>query len=136
MRKIKTYIISALLLAVFGILAYSNTFNIPFHFDDASNIVENPIIKDFQYFSEPSNAKAFPMYNTFKNRFIGFLTFALNYRLHNLNVTGYHVVNLTIHILNALLVYWLVLLTLRTAFFSVKCQVSSVKDDNSLSTVN
>ncbi|MBI4709845.1 MAG: hypothetical protein HY759_01860, partial [Nitrospirae bacterium] len=120
----KNQLIHIILIFILGILAYSNTFNVPFHFDDASNIVENPIIKDLQYFSEPSNAKAFPMYNTFKNRFIGFLTFALNYRLHGFDVTGYHAVNLAIHIINALLVYWLVLLTLRTAFFSVKCQVS------------
>ncbi|MBI5195824.1 MAG: hypothetical protein HZA10_05850, partial [Nitrospirae bacterium] len=100
-----------LLIAIIGIIAYSNTFNIPFHFDDASNIVENPAIKDLRYFSEPSKAKAFPLYDTFKNRFIGFLTFALNYRLHGIDVTGYHAVNLIIHIINALLVYWLALLT-------------------------
>jgi tetratricopeptide (TPR) repeat protein len=37
------------------------------------------------------------------------LTFALNYHFHELNVWGYHLVNLIIHIINALLVFWLVL---------------------------
>ena len=106
-------IVHILLIAIIGIIVYSNSIHSPFHFDDASNIVENPIIKDLQYFSEPSNAKAFPLYNTFKNRFIGFLTFALNYRLYGLDVTGYHAVNLAIHIINAMLVYWLVLLTFK-----------------------
>ena len=102
-----------LFVGVLGLFVYSNTIHSPFQFDDATNIIENPIIKDLQYFSGPSNAKAFPLYNTFKNRFIGFLTFALNYRLHGLDVTGYHIVNLAIHIINALLVYWLVLLTFK-----------------------
>ncbi len=47
------------------------------------------------------------------NRYIGFLTFALNYSLHGLDVTGYHVVNLLIHTVNALLIYLLVMLTFR-----------------------
>ncbi|MBI5196463.1 MAG: tetratricopeptide repeat protein [Nitrospirae bacterium] len=106
-------IVHLLLIFIVGLIVYSNTFHVPFQFDDISNIVENPIIKDLQYFSEPSNAKAFPLYNTFKNRFIGYLTFALNYKLHGLDVTGYHAVNLAIHIINALLVYWLVLLTFK-----------------------
>ncbi|MBI5194829.1 MAG: tetratricopeptide repeat protein [Nitrospirae bacterium] len=123
-----------ILIAVIGLLAYSNTLNAPFYFDDAFNIVENPIIKDLQYFAEPSKAKEFPLYNTFKNRFIGYLAFALNYRLHGLDVTGYHIVNLSIHIINALLVYWLVLLT----FFRVaKGQRDKVAEgQDSLSTVN
>jgi len=33
-------------------------------------------------------------------------------------VAGYHVVNLYIHIINALMVYWLVVLTFRTPFLS------------------
>ncbi|MBI5196913.1 MAG: tetratricopeptide repeat protein [Nitrospirae bacterium] len=111
MGKRKTYIIHMLFVVVLGLFIYSNSIHSPFHFDDASNIVENPIIKDLQYFAEPLNAKAFPSYDTFKNRFIGYFTFALNCRLHGLDVTGYHAVNLAIHIINALLVYWLVLLT-------------------------
>ncbi|MBI5196365.1 MAG: hypothetical protein HZA10_08585 [Nitrospirae bacterium] len=122
------------LLIIIGFLAYSNTFNISFQFDDASNIVENPIIKDLQYVAEPSNAKAFPLYNTFKNRFIGYFTFALNYRLYGLDVTGYHIVNLAIHIINALLVYWLALLTF---FKGAKGQRDKVAEgQDSLSMVN
>jgi len=59
------------------------------------------------------------MYN---NRFIGNLTFALNYALHELDVVGYHIFNLLIHLLNALLVYWLVILTFRTPYASVHLQ--------------
>ncbi|MBI4690340.1 MAG: hypothetical protein HY754_08760, partial [Nitrospirae bacterium] len=96
-----------LLIAIVGFLAYSNTFNVPFQFDDGPNIVENPIIKDLISFAEPTKVKDFErhhLYNFFKSRFIGYLTFALNYKLHGLDVTGYHIFNLAIHILNAILV--------------------------------
>jgi tetratricopeptide (TPR) repeat protein len=102
------------LIAVLGLLAYSNTFDVPFQFDDKWYIVENPIIKNLGYFLSPSKAADFPKFTLFKNRFVGYLTFALNYRIHGLDVTGYHVVNLAIHIINASLVYFLVVLTFRT----------------------
>ncbi|MHC4502886.1 MAG: tetratricopeptide repeat protein, partial [Planctomycetota bacterium] len=45
---------------------------------------------------------------------VGYFTFAVNYRLSGLHVTSYHVVNLAIHIANALLLYGLVVLSFRT----------------------
>ncbi len=100
------------LIALLGLLAYSNTFDAPFIFDDHHNIVTNPLIKDLRYFLEPSKATGFGVVDTtFKSRFIGYLTFALNYKIHGLDVRGYHIFNLAVHILNALLVYFLVLLT-------------------------
>jgi tetratricopeptide (TPR) repeat protein len=45
---------------------------------------------------------------------VGYFTFALNYLLHGADVAGYHIVNLIIHVLNALLVYGLVVLSFRT----------------------
>jgi hypothetical protein len=104
------------LIALLGLLAYSNTFDVPFTFDDFENISENPIIKDFNHFIEPSTAGGYKKYAALKSRYMGYLTFALNYRAHGLDVRGYHAVNLAIHIVNALLVYWLVVLTFRTPF--------------------
>jgi len=110
-----------LLIAILGLLIYSNTFSSSFHFDDESYIVKNPVITSLNYFIDPSKAKIFndnlAGYNAFRMRYVGYLTFALNYKIHGLDVTGYHVVNLTIHILNAILVYWLVILTFRTPYF-------------------
>ncbi|MBI5205637.1 MAG: tetratricopeptide repeat protein [Nitrospirae bacterium] len=95
-------IFHVLLIIVVGLLVYSNTFNVPFHFDDINNIVANYKLKDLTNFWPPSGS-----------RWLGYLTFALNYYFGELNVTGYHIVNLTIHIFNASLIYWLVVLTLR-----------------------
>jgi tetratricopeptide (TPR) repeat protein len=45
-------------------------------------------------------------------------SFALNYHFGGLDVTGYHIVNLAIHIINAMLVYFLVILTFKTPYLS------------------
>ena len=109
------------LITTICLIAYSNTLNAPFAFDDSAVIIENPIVKDLGYMVNPSEAKVHKgpfEYELFRRRYVGYLTFALNYRMHKLNVAGYHVVNLYIHIINALMVYWLVVLTFRTPFLS------------------
>ncbi len=119
-----------ILCIVFLILIiYSNTLNAPFQWDEGYFLVDNPIIKDLHYFTNPSDAKGFELYSGFINRYVGYLTFALNYRIHGLSVTGYHIVNIAIHIANSILVYFLVLLTFRTTYF--KGQGSRVKGQES-----
>jgi hypothetical protein len=93
------------LVLITCLIAYSNTFDVPFDFDDKHNIVNNPAIKDFNY-------------GKIGRRYVGELTFALNYKVHGTDVAGYHIVNLLIHMINGLMVYWLGLLTLRTPYFS------------------
>jgi len=92
-----------LLLVLLVSAIYSNTFSFSFHFDDASNIVENPLIKNLRYLL------IWP-----GSRYVGFLSFALNYHFGHLNVFGYHLVNLIIHIVNACLVYAFIRLLLQT----------------------
>jgi len=111
-----------LLIILAGILIYSNTFDVPLVFDDEASIIDNPAIRDFGFFRDTGKLKTVMMYqgvkDFFMTRYIGYLTFAFNYKLHGLSVFGYHAVNNTIHILNALLVYWLISSTLRTPFLS------------------
>ncbi|TAK09642.1 MAG: tetratricopeptide repeat protein [Candidatus Manganitrophaceae bacterium] len=96
-----------LLLAVLATLIYSNTFSVPFIFDDVPNIVENPRIKDLRNFLDLSGS-----------RYIGYLSFALNYHFGNLSLFGYHLINLIIHIANGFLVYLLVRLLFQTPSIS------------------
>jgi tetratricopeptide (TPR) repeat protein len=112
-----------LVIIILGFLIYSNTFHAQFVFDDLAYIVENPAIKDFYYFSEPSRVLDLPTVHLtfrygFMTRIAGYFTFALNYHIHGLDVTGYHVFNLLVHIINALLIYFLVRLIFKTPFFS------------------
>jgi hypothetical protein len=101
-----------LLVIILCLIAYSNSFHVPFHFDGKDAIAENPIIKDFQFFTSPSKAKALTGhfgYHTFRSRYVGYLTFALNYSMHGLDTTGYHIVNLMIHVSTSMLLYLLAL---------------------------
>lgn len=97
-----------LLIALVGALAYSDTFQVPFVFDDRTSILENQAIADLGRFLAGEGLA----YNA--RRFVGYLSFALNYRLGGLNVAGYHAVNLAIHICTAWLVAALARLALRT----------------------
>jgi Flp pilus assembly protein TadD len=107
-----------LLIALIGLIVYSNTLNTPFQWDEGHYIVENPLVKDLRYFVAPDEAKKFPLYDAYKNRYVGYLTFALNYKINGLDVTGYHIFNISVHILNAILVYLLATLTFKTPFMS------------------
>ena len=97
------FLLALFLITITAFLIYSNTFASPFHFDDEPNIVENYKSRDLSNFWPPSGT-----------RYIGFLSFAINYHFGSLNVFGYHLVNIIIHIINSILVWWLVILTFRT----------------------
>jgi len=95
-------VVALLVIVVAPVLVYSNTFDASFHFDDASSIVNNEGVHDL---SGPSPSSA---------RYLGELSFALDYRLRGLDVFGYHLANVLIHVCNGLLVFSLATLTLRT----------------------
>lgn len=111
-----------LLVVMVGLVAYSNSFTVPFMFDDDTSIVNNPVIKDLGKFLSGDGYVFNP------RRFVGYLSIALNYHFGGLNVIGYHVVNLTIHIMNALLVYALTCLTLHTPFLVSGAQVQCMEN--------
>lgn len=90
-------------IVVSVLLAYSNTFHSAFQFDDLQQIVENPSLKNLG--NLPAILRGL--------RGITFFTFALNYAAGGQDVFGYHLVNVLIHALNAVLAYFFVYLTLR-----------------------
>jgi hypothetical protein len=101
-----------LLIAIVGLISYSNSFIVPFQFDDLHNIAENPVVHDLDNFTSSLSG-----YNYNPRRVVGYFTLALNYHVGGTDVTGYHIVNLIIHLINSLLVYFLVVLTFRTPYF-------------------
>ncbi len=102
------------LIILLGIIVYSNTIYVPFIFDDIVNIVEKREIKDSSIYLAPLKGEGFGKARGIQRRYAGSLTFALNYELHGLDVAGYHILNLLVHIVNAILVYSLVVLTFST----------------------
>lgn len=111
MKQLTRPLVQYLIISVIGVLAYSNTFQVPFLFDDQTSIVENPVITDLGRFLSGEGWA----YNA--RRVVGYFTFALNYRFGGLNVVGYHAVNLAIHIATACLLASLVRLVLRALLF-------------------
>src|SRR5512141_1713769 len=101
---------AVLLVLILGILVYSNTFAVPFVFDDAPAIIDNPEVRNLSGLID--GALSGEAYNS--NRYVGYLTFALNYRFGGQAVVGYHLVNLLIHLATALLLYALMRLTFRS----------------------
>jgi len=88
-----------IVIALAGFAVYSNTFSSPFVFDDISSIVENSAIRDVLNFFDFNRIPS--------TRPVVDLTFALNYKLGKLNVFGYRLVNIIIHIINGFIVYFL-----------------------------
>ncbi|MBJ6800461.1 tetratricopeptide repeat protein [Geomonas propionica] len=111
-------LVHVLLVLVVGLAAYSNIIWAPFVFDDVPFLAGNPLIKDFGFFADPQRVFELPINPDLKHNFVlrpvAYFTFALNHALHGLDVGGYHVVNLLLHLADALLVYLLLWLTLRT----------------------
>jgi FOG: TPR repeat len=94
-----------------ALAAYHNSFSGPFVFDDIAAIVDNPSIRQLLPITHAlapplssAGANGRPMVN---------LSLAVNYALGGTNVAGYHAVNLLLHMAVALVLFSLVLRTLR-----------------------
>ncbi|MDZ4184990.1 MAG: tetratricopeptide repeat protein [Desulfuromonadales bacterium] len=107
-----------LLIFAVGLVCYAHTFAVPFYFDDISCIVNNPVVHDLSKLLRLGDYGQLGINEDIRNnivtRIVTYLTFAANYRLHGLNVGGYHLVNLLLHLCNAILVYQLVRFLPRT----------------------
>jgi hypothetical protein len=104
------HFIALLLIAGVALVAYSNTFSVPFHFDDRPNILENPNvhIKVLTWDRVEELIK-----NTYKEsiRVFSYFTLALNYYFGGVNVFGYHLVNFVIHVASGIFLYGFLMLT-------------------------
>jgi protein O-mannosyl-transferase len=114
---IKKYAI--LLIAVVGIIAYINSFNCTFQFDDGYHIVEGSKIKKIE------NVLAVSHWTAIGNRPLAFFTLAVNYKLNQLDPTGYHITNLLFHILAGFMAF---LLTIEILSLPVFRKNKTVKD--------
>lgn len=108
-----------LLIVTAALVAYSNTFNVPFIFDDTPNISNNPAVTNL-------DAAGFEA-ALHSRRAFGLLTFQLNYFLSADKVFSYHLVNILIHIFAALLVYGMIALLLKTPYWR-RCSADAEVD--------
>ncbi len=97
-------------LVAFGIIAgmiliaYSNTFTASFHFDDNPSIVENASIKRM------TSDNIIMLLSGVRP--VVYLSLMFNYQLSGLNVVGWHVFNIAVHVANSFFVYLLMFWTL------------------------
>lgn len=100
--------ISRLLYVIIPILViavYSNSFNADWHFDDRYLLDDKFQIRDL------SNAVKNLLY---KSRAVVDLSFAINYAVHEYSVTGYHIINIALHICSVMAFLWLISLIFTT----------------------
>ena len=107
------YLFTFITLFIILISSYSNSFYGEWHFDDFSNIVNNPHIqiKSFSW-QEIKHC----VYNFDQNilwRPLSVLSFALNYKFGGMDVFGFHVVNFIIHYLAAVFLFLFIYNTLK-----------------------
>ena len=87
------------IILILGIISYSNSLNVPMQFDDVlvvriSSHISSDLYSIQSFLSNP--------------RWLTDITFAINRHLHGVNVLGYHLINLAIHLSSACVIYFLV----------------------------
>lgn len=103
MSKGISYRIIPFVLVLLGFAVYMEALGAPFVYDDRGYIVFNDAIRSLENFAHFSGT-----------RYIGFLSFALNYYIGGYTPFDYHLVNIIIHIINSILVFYLIVFTFRT----------------------
>lgn len=99
--------IAVILLA--GVLTYANSLSGPFILDDQSTIADNQQIREWW---RPSIVLAPEPNTAIAGRPVVNVTFAANYATGGLDVRGYHVVNISLHLLCGLLAFGIIRRTL------------------------
>lgn len=111
-------------------ISYSGTLEHSWHFDDICNIVKNESIKVENLGWEEINKALYSPYTGTLSRSFAFFTFALNYYFSGFDTTGYHLVNIAIHILCAIFSYLVFVRTLEiyqgSSRFSSSFSVSDI----------
>lgn len=100
---LQSSILHLAIIVILGLLCYSNTFSVPFYFDDYGEFINRMLETDPWDVLVHAGAR----------RFADF-TLILNYRVHGLDVAGYHAVNLAIHLGSAVALYFLCVAVLQS----------------------
>ena len=96
------HLFACLTIVFVGILLYANSLNYPFQFDSVRYIPNNPVMRDpgqlltFDYLWKEYTRRAFLM-----------SSLALNVQWGGFDPFGFRLLNLTVHILNSLLIYFI-----------------------------
>ncbi|MDD5449443.1 MAG: tetratricopeptide repeat protein [Candidatus Omnitrophica bacterium] len=103
-------LLSVALIIILGLAVYANSLNGKFVYDDETLIMKNAFIKDWsilpKVFTEDTGKGAGERY--FFYRPLQIISYAVDYHAWRLNVVGYHLTNVILHILVTLCIYWFI----------------------------
>jgi hypothetical protein len=105
-------------LVVLTLIIYASGLNGPLVFDDMSNIEYNPHIRLEKLSFEGLKKAAFDSPAEFRP--VANISFALNYWLHGYKTSGFHLVNVLIHVTTGVFLFFFIRLTLRMPALSLK----------------
>ena len=113
-RKRAVLVISIALIIILGFVVYGNSLDGKFVWDDEALVKNNIYIKNWHSIANlftkdvgmHIGADAGMKYNLYRP--LQMLTYMCDYSFWKLNVTGYHLTNILLHIFTALAIYWLI----------------------------
>ena len=95
------------LIIFVGCVAFHNTFENSFHYDDDHSILQNPHIRSLQnipaFFVDPALFSGLPEASMYRPLVL--VSYAFNYAWGQYEVTGYHFFNLLLHLVNTWLIW-------------------------------
>jgi len=101
MKQVHTQIQAIFILSLLGLASFFGTLKSPFLYDDAHAIVDNPYIVNLWDFQNLVGIE-----NIF-NRSVVLLTYAVNREVGQLDVFGFHLINILLHICVGIVLYFL-----------------------------
>lgn len=111
-EKIDSLILVPLII-LFVFIVYSNSLRCSFVWDDVILIVENPSIKTFTVIKHIFSRDFFDIYGDAIDFKYGYwrpvvtLSYMIDYFMWGLNPAGFHLTNILLHVLNCLLIYFI-----------------------------
>lgn len=110
-KRIFSYRSAIFLIVVAVILCYINTLHNPFIWDDEEIVVNNYLIRSWKHIPEMFKASVFggKLEGGKFYRPLQLFSYSIDYSFWKLNPLGYHISNIIFHLLNALLVFFLLI---------------------------
>ncbi|MFH0791165.1 MAG: hypothetical protein V2A64_05990, partial [Candidatus Omnitrophota bacterium] len=105
--KNKISIAILLILIITGLVFSASLKNGFVNWDDTEHLIENPMIKVLSW---QSVKNIFTSFYTLNYHPLALLSYTLEYHFFGLNPVVYHTTNLILHLLNTLLIFWLIFL--------------------------
>ena len=107
------HVLHVLAICAFAVIAYLPSFDVGFVFDDVPNIVTNPTIQQDTAADLVRGGVSRGQEGFISQRPVAMYSFALNHLFSQLDPFAYHLTNLVIHLLNATVLYALLIVLQR-----------------------